>query len=82
MALVTIPCLCCGRPVTVEDRWVRAAHREDREYLAWCGRRCHLRYLATEGKKAVIASLKREERQELERAGYLDPGSSEEPGGR
>jgi hypothetical protein len=28
-----------GRQVAVEDRWIRAKHREGKEFFAWCGRR-------------------------------------------
>lgn len=74
MSLITIPCRCnCGRQVTVESRWVRSAHNESREFLAFASRRCQLRFVASEGTKAVLASLVRQEQEDLINAGYSDP---------
>ena len=70
--VTTVPCLSCGREVAVEVSWIRAAHREDREFMVWCGRRCQLRYVSIEGTRQVASSFEQQQREDLIRAGHLD----------
>lgn len=66
--LVTTPCLCCGKEITVEARWLRRG-----SHVAFCGRRCNLRKVARDGEAAVLKNMKERELKDLDRAGYLDP---------
>lgn len=55
---IPIPCLGCSKPVIVPAGPVRAAMRDERDYVVFCTRRCNLTYVAKEGTRQQEAVAK------------------------